>query len=419
MTGAAAAPTLEEDPVAALAEGVLDGSRPLEALFVVDCDPLHTSPAGGLLREALDRIPLVVSMTPFRDETAAAAGFVLPSPVFLEAWQATTTPAGVPFSVLGLGEPVVDPPLFDTRHPADVLLELARHLGGNSAAALPWEGYDAYLKHRLEGLAVSGQGAVISSSFEESWVHYMEERGWRFSKRRDTDDFYRELAEQAAWWNPVRGTGNWERLFRTPSGRFEFYSQNLARRLQRLGAGSDAEAFSRGAASLGLAAPVDEACLPHFEPPSGEGEGDLWLSVFRPITARGRLGIASPMVLEMFGYPFLDGWRTWAEIAPETAHELHLEDGDEVQVRSERGEVEAVVMIRPGTSPGIVHLPAGLGHREHVGAAGGIGANPLDLVADVRDPLSGAWSPNATRVTLRLLRRRDHGGPPPAHGGHG
>ena len=79
-----------------------------------------------------------------------------------------------------------------------------------------------------------------------------------------------------------------------------------------------------------LEAPADEACLPHFEPPVGVGEGDLWLSLFRPVTARGRLGVASPMVLEMFGYPFLDGWRTWAEIAPETAHDLHLADGDEV-----------------------------------------------------------------------------------------
>ncbi|MDH3628036.1 MAG: molybdopterin-dependent oxidoreductase [Acidobacteriota bacterium] len=402
-----------DDPIAEIADGVLDGSRPLDALFVMSCDPLHESPAGERLRQALERIPLVVAVTPFRDETAAAAEIVLPGPVFLESWQAVTTPAGVPFSVLGLGAPVVEPPLFDTRHPADVLIELARRLGGNAAEALPWDGYESYLKHRIEGLAISGEGAVITSEFEDSWVQYMEKRGWRFPKRRGSEGVWAQLAEHATWWNPVRAEGDWDRLLATPSGRFEFHSQNLERRLRELGDGD----LARGVERLGLAAADDEACLPHFEPPQPVGEDELVLSPFRPITARGRLGIASPMVLEMFGYPVFEGWRTWAELAPETAHDQNLEDGDEVEVRSERAALEAVVKVRPGTAPGVVHVPVGLGHREPVGAAAGIGGNPMELVGDVRDPLSGNLSPGATRVSLRLLRRRPHGGPPP-EGGH-
>jgi len=401
------------DPVAEIADGVLDGSRPLDALFVLSCDPLHESPAGERLRQALERIPLVVAVTPFRDETAAAAEIVLPSHVFLESWQAVTTPAGVPFSVLGLGAPVVDPPLFDTRHPADLLIDLARRLGGNAAAALPWASYDAYLKHRLEGLAISGQGAVITSEFEDSWVQFLEKRGWRFQTRSGSDRFWDDLVEHATWWNPVSSEGDWDRLLPTPSGRFEFHSRSLERRLRELGDGD----LARGVAGLGLEAAVDEACLPHFEPPRPVGEGELALSPFRPLTSRGRLGVASPMVLEMFGYPVFEGWRTWAELAPETAHDLHLEDGDEVEVRSERAALAAVVKVRPGTAPGVVHVPVGLGHREPVGVAAGIGSNPMQLVADVRDPLSGNLSPGATRVSLRLVRRRAHGGPAP-EGGH-
>ena len=83
------------------------------------------------------------------------------------------------------------------------------------------------------------------------------------------------------------------------------------------------------------------------------------------------------MVLEMFGYPVLDGWRTWAELAPETAHHLHLHDGDEVEVRSERGAIEAVVKVRPGTAEEVVHIPFGLGHDEPVGGSAGIGSNPM------------------------------------------
>ena len=144
----------------------------------------------------------------------------------------------------------------------------------------------------------------------------------------------------------------------------------------------------------------------------------MTLVPFRPITARGRLAAVSPMVLEMFGYPFLDGWQTWAELAPETAHELHLRDGDIVAVESDRGSIEAVVRVQPGDTPGTVHMPVGLGHGEGFGVGGRVGANPIDVVVPVRDGLSGRLSLNSTRVHLRLLRRRPHGGPPPLGGGH-
>ena len=125
------------------------------------------------------------------------------------------------------------------------------------------------------------------------------------------------------------------------------------------------------------------------------------------------------MVLEMFGYPFLDGWQTWAELATETAHELHLGDGDIVAVESDRGSVEAVVRVHPGAAPGTVHMPLGLGHREPVGAGGEVGSNPIELLLPAHDALSGNLSLTSTRVRVRLLRRRPHGGPPPMHGGHG
>jgi anaerobic selenocysteine-containing dehydrogenase len=124
------------------------------------------------------------------------------------------------------------------------------------------------------------------------------------------------------------------------------------------------------------------------------------------------------MVLEMFGYPVFSGWQTWAEIAPETAHELDLEWGDLVGVESDRGVIAAVVRVQPGATPGTVHIPLGLGHREPFGSARGIGANPVELLDPVPDQLAGTLALSSTRVRLRLLRRRPLGGPPPVLGGH-
>ena len=415
--------SLSADPVEMFAERVLDGSSPIELLLIVSSNPVHSSAAGERLRLAMEKIPLVVAVTPFMDETAVRADWVLPSNVYLESWQGTTTPPAAAFSTLGLGKPVIEP-LFETRNPGDILLQLARSGGDAMSAALPWASYLDYLKERLEGLVISGQGSVVTGSFEESWVHFLEERGWRFMEHDSLDNFWAALERESAWWNPVTAQGDWARLFQTPSGRFEFFSQTLEQHLRAVGArggdleGGDQVALQRGIAAIGSRVEGDEALLPHFEPPVTAGEGDVLLIPFRPLTGRGPLAAASPMVMEMFGYPFLDGWRTWAEIGVETAHELDLGDGDIVAVESDRGAIEAVVRVVPAAVPGTVHVPLGLGHDQDVGVGRDVGSNPLAIVNPVRDGLSGGLSTASSRVNLRLVRRRPHGEPAPLDGGH-
>jgi len=404
------------DPVAALIERASDETDPLELLLVVGADPVHASPLGDRLREAMARIPVTVALTPLLDETAAAADLVLPTPCFLETWTDATTPATVGISVLGLGAPVLEP-LFDSRHPGDLLLDLAARLGAPVSDALPWASYSDYLKDRIEGLWVSGQGSAISGSFEESWVQFLEQRGWRFLEHNELEEFWDDLVREGGWWNPVRERGDWSRLFPNASGRYHFFSPALEQRLIQIG-GAEGEpdlgdALDRGCVRLGLGVSGEEACLPHFEPPRETGDGELLLVPFRPSTARGRLGATSPMVLEMFGYPVLTGWETWLELVPETADELDLGDGDRVSVETARGAVEAIVRVRPGSSAGVAHVALGLGRRAPTSPTETIGSNPLALIEPAVDPLGGMLSTGSSRVRLRLLRRRPHGGPAP------
>jgi anaerobic selenocysteine-containing dehydrogenase len=403
--------------VAALAEHVLENPSRLEALLIVGADPVSTSPAGDRLREALAKIPLVVALTPFETATAMAADYVLPTHVPLEAWQDVGTPATVGFSVLGLAHPVIEP-LHDTRHPGDVLLELARRSKTSFGDDPPWSNYRDYLEFRIAGLAATGQGSVVAGSFEESWIHFLEERGWRFQQDNDPKSLWKDLVQAGAWWDPVHSAGDWARLFPTPSGRYEFFSQLLESSLIELGrsderTGDEASAFQRGIAALGLAAEGDEACLPHYEPPHTAGEGVATLVPFRPVTSRGPFANRSPMVLEMFGYPLLTGWRIWAELAPATAAATRLYDGDRVEIRSDRGSIEAVVRVRAGTTPGVVHVPLGLALHKAGGWDDAVAPNPVEIIEGSPDKLSGALSLASTRVQLRLIERRPHGGPPP------
>jgi anaerobic selenocysteine-containing dehydrogenase len=411
------------DPIEALAEGIRDGSREVEILFVVSANPVQESPAGVRLREAMARVPMVVVLAPFQNETTAGADYLLPSHLFLESWQCTTTPPGTAFGVLGLGKPIVEP-LHDTSHPGDVLLELARRTDSRTAEALPWNDYRDYLRDRIEGIVVSGQGSVFKGAFEESWVRFLEERGWRFTEREGLEDFWTDITRHGGWWNPGPPRGGWERHFATPTGRFEFFSSALDDALRALGSergsvsSTSSEALRLGIEALNLEVGEDEACLPHYETPRETGDGEVTMVPFRPMTARGSLGGASPMIQEMSGYPVLSGWVTWAEFSLETAEELGIEYGDRIALESGDTSVEAVVRVQPGGAAGVVHVPVGVGRGSSNGKTGPTASTPLELIEPAHDPLSGSLSLNTTRVRIRLVRKRPHGGPPPAHGGH-
>ena len=411
---------LANDPVEALANRVLDGSHPVDILLMIGSNPLRNNPAGERLGQAMAQIPMVVSISPFLDETCSRADYVLPSHHFLEGWQGLTTPTSAAFSVVGLANPVVEP-LYDTRQAGDILLQLARQALPDGKAAIPWENYLDYLKNRLQGLSVSGQGSIMTGSFEESWRQFLEERGWRFLEHKELEEFWSGLVRQAGWWSPVSSRGDWGRLFRTSSKRYEFFSLALQRRMLELGRAddgslSDEDALQRASRLLKLSADPDEVCLPHFEPPHETGEGDLTLVPFRPLTGRGDCGVHSPMLMEMSGYPVLSGWQTWAELSPETARRLGVEYGDQIALESDRGRLEAVVRVQPGAAPDVVHVPLGLDHREG-GETFSAASNPIEILLPMHDMPSGALSLNSTRVRLRLIRRRPHGEPPPTHRG--
>ena len=121
---------------------------PLQALFVSGANPLYTLPDTKSVQEAFDKIPFVVSFSSFMDETAQHADIILPNHVFLERYEDVPTPFGLIQPVVGLAKPVVEPQ-FNTRHVGDVIIQLAKGLGGSVASAFPWNSYYSCLKETL------------------------------------------------------------------------------------------------------------------------------------------------------------------------------------------------------------------------------------------------------------------------------
>jgi len=93
-------------------------------------------------------------------------------------------------------------------------------------------------------------------------------------------------------------------------------------------------------------------------------------------------------------------WSSWIEINPATAERLAIGEGDVVEVASTQGTIRSAAVITPGIAPDIVAMPMGQGHRFFTRYASGRGANPMEVVAAVTEPTTGALAWAATRVRI-------------------
>ena len=114
-------------------------------LLLYDANPVFGAPASLQFREALAKIPYIVSFGSFVDETSAFADLILPDHAPLESWVDHIAESGASESVISIAPPAVHP-LHNTRAMPDVLLDVAQRVGGPIAAALPWKSYDAMLR---------------------------------------------------------------------------------------------------------------------------------------------------------------------------------------------------------------------------------------------------------------------------------
>jgi anaerobic selenocysteine-containing dehydrogenase len=334
-------------------------------------------------------------MTSFMDETGMFADIILPLSVTLESWQATSTRTlkGVP--VVSASRPVVKP-LYDTLSAGDVFIKLAKAIGGSVADAFPWQDVSEAMKESLKSLFASGRGEPLSQPPEE------EEESWIEEETKPTLD---------KWFKGVTATGGWtdrkvaEEVpplkFKTPSGKFEFYSLTLRQRL-----GEDAP---------------DIACLPHVEDPEflgelgkevrlsvappGEGEGKpLHLYLFVPLVFKGGEGAHLPYLQGIAGsYLSEHRWQTWVEINPETADELGLKDDEFVWIVSPIGRVRARVKRYVGVPKEVIAMPLGLGHTAYGRWAQGVGSNPSEIVPKTLDKITGQplWQLTLVRVAKK------------------
>ncbi len=385
---------------------ITDGKPyPLNALFIYRANPVFLLPEGVEFIEALSKVPFIVSFSSFMDETTELADIILPDHTYLERWQDGLASPTIEFSVCGLRQPVVQP-IYNTMHTGDVLLSIAKKIGGSVRDAFPWNNFEEVLKESLKGLYEAKRGSVIGTAFEEKWGKMLERVGWWSPTYSSFDELWKQLVEKGGWWDPSYYYGDWDRIFQTPSKRFEFYSQVLSKKLEELiseSKGIEGPEMERLLTQWGVEARGDKVFLPHYEAVKEAGDEKafkFFLYPYEPLALLGGEGANQPFLQEIIGGHVQEEWLTWVEINPETAKELGISNGDMVLIESVKGRAMVKARLYPGAMPDVVNLPLGLGHDACGRWARGIGVNVSKLVIRKVDPLSGKQNWAGTRVRV-------------------
>jgi anaerobic selenocysteine-containing dehydrogenase len=360
-----------------------DGRSPREVLFFYYSNPVASSVQGREIARVLKDVPLVVSFSPFLDETSRYADLILPDALPLERWEDREFPASSPVAGWGVVQPCIAP-AGEARHTGEVLLDLARRLGGHMPAALPWKNFEQVLKHRARGLFESRSGTLCVEPFDQGLVREMEARGWWMPEAASFEEFWGKLLTAGAWSDPSYNVRSLSDYTGNADGKFDLVSRELQDRL----AGSGAKAVE---------------WMPHFH---SEIDGSpnlaypLLLNPYRP----GKLGAWAHALL-----PWVIQATEPAEGSPHSAAvELNAADAkasgirnlDWVWIESAVGKIKARALVSPATAPGVVGMPYTPGNSGGGNWLRSPRANPLDLIAPERDPVTGEAYRFNTRVKV-------------------
>ena len=318
-----------------LAAEILAGT-PVNALLLFQTNPLATARDKEQFEKAIEKVPLLVSFSPFLDETASRADVVLPDSLFFERWQddSVTHLAGV--SSYSVARPATAP-RYSTRDTADVLLDLAARAG--VGPSLPWKSFEEVLRVVSRGLYEAKRGYVVAGPADESLRVTMERQGYWLPEFTSFDKFFDALAKRGAWSDESSLPPGRKATF--ASGKFDFSAGTLAVKLP----GAPQES----------AYPLRLNTYRLMMSPHGGARGQAWL-------------------LEQPASHLRAAWENWIEIHPATAAPLGISDGDAVLVESATGSVKLTARLYRGTREDVVHVPLFTG----------MGGNPNQLGAHVR-----------------------------------
>jgi len=141
---------------------ILEGKSPAVKVLLLDgANPIHSTPPGWKVKDALAKIPFIVSFGSFVDDTSVMADLILPDHSALESWTDSRPESGTTKAIVTVAGPAMKP-LHDTRATPDVLLDVAKKLK-KPLSGLP-ENFEAMLQ------ASAGGDEAWATATKQGWV---------------------------------------------------------------------------------------------------------------------------------------------------------------------------------------------------------------------------------------------------------
>lgn len=330
-------PFAHEALTTGIREATLTGQPyPIKGWMVYATNLLHALPNEAETIRAMQKLDLLVVVDVIPSEIAGWADVVLPESTYLERHDELNVELfKEPF--IALRQPVVDSP-HDQKPNWWIARELAGKLG--LGAFYPWQNIEEYLAHRLKG------GGYDFAELKRTGII----RGKR-------EPLYFDEGAPAE--------------FGTPSGKIEFYSNQLQQ------AGFD---------------PV-----PRYTPPVSGPPG-----AFRLLFGRAPVHSFSRTHSNRLLSDLMDENVVWVNAA--VARRLGFKSGDRVRLKNQDGVLSNRVAVKATERirPDCVYLVHGFGHTARgLRHAYGKGASDAQLITRYKtDPLMGGTAMNVNFVTL-------------------
>ncbi len=352
----------------------------IKVLFIHEANPYYALPERETAEEIFEKVPFIVSFSCCMDESAAGANLVLPLPTSVERWDDQFAAPELPYPVYNVNRPLINPS-YQTKNAGDILIALAKRLGGTIAESFPWTGMQTVLEMRAKGLHQAGRGMIASP---ESVA--VKEKGRisavsRPAKYPSFSSMWRELLENNCWFDPDLGRGSPEEVLKNPGGKFEFFSRQL----------TTAFHFTD-----------DVKCMPHYNEPELSREGfDLMIMPEDMLLVADDGKDTPPFLIKQLSDRVLSKNELFVRINPITALYQNLQEGDTVILESPRGKVRVRLHTFEGVREGVVLIPLGFGHTAYDEFLRDKGVDARRILEAKSDPVSGlpVWWATPGKIT--------------------
>jgi anaerobic selenocysteine-containing dehydrogenase len=336
------------------------GVRPQTQILLVDgANPVFASPHAWAVKDALMKIPYVVSFGNFIDETSVLSDLILPDHSFLESWVHAAPESGAKVAVSTVAPPVMQP-LHDTRSTSDVLLEVSRKI--SKPLNLPWQKFEDMLK------AAPTVGALEAQARQRAALRGEAQARQRAALRNERPGLSAERKRDSA-------------------------------QLQ------DAERKRDSAQLQEMTAPTVKYTEPEFD---GDPNQYGFLLLPYPSIAFLDGSLAHLPLLQELPDPMTSGmWSSWVEINTRTAERLGIRQGDLVEITSSQGSIQMAAFPSPGVAPDVLAIPVGQGHENYTRYATDRGQNPIRILAPMKELNTGALAWAATKVRIAKVADSD------------